>query len=94
VIGLDIDDFTPPAWHQDALCSQVDADAFFPEKGGSVRAAKRVCAECPVSGVGGPCLQYALDNDEKFGVWGGFTEDERRVFKNRPRRSKLKELAA
>jgi WhiB family redox-sensing transcriptional regulator len=65
----------PPAWTEQALCAQVDHDAFFPEKGGSVRSAKRTCEQCPVKA---PCLKYALDNRERFGIWGGVTERERR----------------
>lgn len=65
----------PPAWTADALCAQVDLDGFYPEKGGSTRSAKSVCASCPVIR---PCLQYALDNEERFGIWGGTSERERR----------------
>jgi WhiB family redox-sensing transcriptional regulator len=65
----------PPAWTEQALCAQIDLEAFFPEKGGSTRAAKRICAECPVKT---PCLRYALDHAERFGIWGGVTERERR----------------
>lgn len=63
------------AWQADALCAQTDPEAFFPEKGGSTRDAKRVCNECPVREA---CLEYAMDNDERFGIWGGLSEHERR----------------
>ncbi len=63
------------AWRLDALCAETDPEAFFPEKGGSTREAKRVCAGCPVRLQ---CLEYALDNDERFGIWGGLSERERR----------------
>ena len=59
----------------EALCAQTDPEAFFPEKGGSTRDAKRVCGVCPVREE---CLQYAMDNDERFGIWGGLSERERR----------------
>ena len=52
------------AWQAEALCAQTDPEAFFPEKGGSTRDAKRVCGVCPVREE---CLQYAMDNDERFG---------------------------
>lgn len=65
-------------WVERALCAQTDPEAFFPDKGGSVRAAKQVCVECPVRL---DCLQWALDNDERFGVFGGLTERERRKLK-------------
>ena len=63
------------AWQTDALCAQTDPEAFFPEKGGSTRDAKRVCESCPVREE---CLKYAMDNDERFGIWGGLSERERR----------------
>ena len=63
------------SWQDRALCAQTDPEAFFPEKGGSTREAKRSAASCDVRAE---CLQYALDNDERFGVWGGMSERERR----------------
>lgn len=63
------------SWQADALCAQTDPEAFFPEKGGSTRDAKRVCSECPVREA---CLDYAMENDERFGIWGGLSERERR----------------
>ncbi|WP_456927269.1 MULTISPECIES: WhiB family transcriptional regulator [unclassified Geodermatophilus] len=62
-------------WRLDALCAETDPEAFFPEKGGSTREAKRVCAGCDVRTE---CLEYALANDERFGIWGGLSERERR----------------
>ena len=76
--------FTAPAlaasssdesWRLDALCAETDPEAFFPEKGGSTREAKRVCSGCAVRN---DCLEYALANDERFGIWGGLSERERR----------------
>ena len=69
-----------PAWYADALCAQTDPEAFFPEKGGSTREAKRVCQSCDVRAE---CLEYALAHDERFGIWGGLSERERRRFKKR-----------
>jgi WhiB family redox-sensing transcriptional regulator len=63
------------AWRLDALCAETDPEAFFPEKGGSTREAKRVCLGCSVRTE---CLEFALDNDERFGIWGGLSERERR----------------
>ena len=53
----------------------ANPEAFFPEKGGSTREAKGVCASCEVRAE---CLEYALMNDERFGIWGGLSERERR----------------
>lgn len=69
-----------PNWQERALCRQTDPEAFFPEKGGSTREAKRVCLSCDVRGE---CLEYALQNDERHGIWGGLSERERRKIKSK-----------
>ncbi|MFI7407861.1 WhiB family transcriptional regulator [Streptomyces sp. NPDC049627] len=63
-----------PDWQAQALCAQTGADFFFPEPGSSVREAKRICGMCEMRSA---CLEYALNNDERFGVWGGLSEKER-----------------
>jgi WhiB family transcriptional regulator, redox-sensing transcriptional regulator len=65
-------------WQERALCAQTDPEAFFPEKGGSTREAKRICMGCEVRDA---CLDYALAHDERFGIWGGLSERERRRLK-------------
>jgi WhiB family transcriptional regulator, redox-sensing transcriptional regulator len=65
-------------WQDRALCAETDPEAFFPEKGGSTREAKKVCLTCEVRSE---CLDYALANDERFGIWGGLSERERRRLK-------------
>ncbi len=72
------DDEDELSWQDQALCAQTDPEAFFPEKGGSTREAKRVCRSCDVRAE---CLEYALENDERFGIWGGMSERERRRLK-------------
>ncbi len=68
------------SWQERSLCAQTDPEAFFPEKGGSTREAKKVCVGCEVRSE---CLEYALANDERFGIWGGLSERERRKLKKR-----------
>ena len=68
------------SWQERSLCAQTDPEAFFPEKGGSTRDAKKVCVGCEVRAE---CLEYALANDERFGIWGGLSERERRKLKKR-----------
>jgi WhiB family redox-sensing transcriptional regulator len=63
------------SWHDQANCLGVDPDLFFPERGASTREAKEVCRGCVVREE---CLEYALSNGEKFGIWGGMSERERR----------------
>ena len=64
-----------PSWHDFANCLGVDPDLFFPERGASTKEAKEVCRGCVVRE---DCLEYALQNGEKFGIWGGMSERERR----------------
>ncbi len=63
------------SWQNYANCLGVDPDLFFPERGASTKEAKAVCRACVVRE---DCLEYALDNSEKFGIWGGLSERERR----------------
>jgi WhiB family redox-sensing transcriptional regulator len=62
-------------WQDRANCLGVDPDLFFPERGASTREAKEVCRGCTVRS---DCLEFALCNGEKFGIWGGLSERERR----------------
>jgi WhiB family redox-sensing transcriptional regulator len=71
--------FLDQPWADQALCAQTDPESFFPEKGGSTRQAKAVCAQCFVQAE---CLDWAMTNDERFGVWGGLSERERRKLHN------------
>jgi hypothetical protein len=57
------------------LCAQTDPEAFFPDNGGPTKAAKRICQGCEVRVQ---CLAYALKHRERYGVWGGLSERERR----------------
>jgi len=67
--------FVDQPWVDQALCAQTDPEVFHPEKGGSTKAAKAVCAHCDVQAE---CLAFALTTNERFGVWGGLSERERR----------------
>ena len=78
IFAIEVDDAEELAWQDRALCAQTDPEAFFPEKGGSTREAKKVCRTCEVRAE---CLEYALEHDERFGIWGGLSERERRRIK-------------
>ena len=69
----------PEPWMAFGRCAETDPEAFFPEKGGSTRQAKQVCKGCPVTGE---CLEYALRTDQRFGIWGGKSERERRKLRS------------
>ena len=63
-----------PVWQDYALCAESDPDAWHPEKGGPTRLPKAICRRCPVRV---PCLRFALDGPELYGIWAGFTAEER-----------------
>jgi WhiB family redox-sensing transcriptional regulator len=69
------DDNEDLGWQEYANCLGVDPDLFFPERGASTREAKEVCRGCVVREQ---CLEYAITHSEKFGIWGGLSERERR----------------
>ena len=73
-------------WRDQAACSRLDPDLFFPVSISGVsladiEAAKRVCQRCPVAA---PCLRWALDLGHVSGIWGGTTEEERRALRRAP----------
>ena len=79
-----------PYWRSSAVCAQTDPRLFFPGKGGGVNPAKRVCRGCPVQAE---CLEFGLH--ERYGVWGGLSERERRrVAAARQRAASLEAVAA
>jgi len=74
-----------PLFDGNAACAETDPDAFFPEKGGATRAAKRICSGCEIRDA---CLQWSLDNREPGGMWGGVSENQRRaLLRERGRRA-------
>lgn len=81
VIGTNI-----PDWVDEGRCGQADPEAYFPKQGESTRYVKSICngreagaggSAIPPRPVRDQCLQYALDNDERWGVWGGLSEGQR-----------------
>lgn len=69
------------SWQKTALCAQTGPEFFFPAPGASTREAKQLCGGCEERVA---CLEYALRHDERFGVWGGMSEQERiRIKRNR-----------
>ncbi len=65
-------------WQSRAACDGTDPEAFYPGKGGSTRPAKNLCRGCEVRAE---CLEYALERDERYGIWGGMTRNDRRKLK-------------
>lgn len=71
-----LDQMVPPgpAFMAEASCRETDPEAFYPERGGTNSAARRVCGSCPVRPA---CLAWAVENGEKYGMWGGLSEVQR-----------------
>lgn len=63
------------SWRQKGSCRGLDPAVFYPASDDDAEPAKAVCAGCPVRQL---CLEYALANRERDGIWGGATERERR----------------
>jgi WhiB family redox-sensing transcriptional regulator len=80
----------PVEWQANARCAEVDPEIFFPERGGSSKAARAVCAQCEVRDK---CLEYALNNKEQFGIWGGTSERERRRLRKERARRRLRAVS-
>lgn len=80
-------------WQSAGLCAQVGDDALmFPAKGASTKDAKSLCMGCEVRS---PCLEYALANTERHGIWGGKSERERRaIAAHRAKQDASTEVAA
>ena len=73
------------SWREQAACSGVDSDIFFPASEDDEQAtgqAKAICQECPVREA---CLQYALATNQSAGVWGGLDAGDRRRMRRRIR---------
>jgi WhiB family redox-sensing transcriptional regulator len=79
-----------------AACRTADPELFFPVSAsgpalGQAQRAKAVCAGCPVCGE---CLRYALAAGPLQGVWGGMTEEERRLLRQREAKARQRMFRA
>jgi WhiB family transcriptional regulator, redox-sensing transcriptional regulator len=79
-------------WQDDALCREHDNVVFFGEEGESELEkqareahAKSICQRCPVAE---PCLEFAMETNQKYGIWGGLTDKERASLKRRRARAR------
>ncbi|MFM8798718.1 MAG: WhiB family transcriptional regulator [Fluviibacter sp.] len=74
-------------WKLEGICNQVDPELFFPSRDEdgymgeyNPLVAKSICAGCPVRVQ---CLEYAIGNNEQFGIWGGLSYKERLELRRR-----------
>lgn len=69
-----------PRFYENPSCAEIGGDLFFPEKENSqfgnieIAMAKKICRSCPHQSE---CADWGLRN-ERFGIWGGLTESDRR----------------
>lgn len=90
---MNVHDFDLDEWRQHANCKGVATDLFYLERGCSandIRAAKAVCGKCPVIKQ---CLDYAVENFETIGIWGGTSEVERRSMRRNNRISNTVQIS-
>ena len=88
-----VDDADKLDWQEQAACRSYDNVLFFgPDQGESElekqareARAKAVCQRCPVSD---PCLEFAMETNQKYGIWGGLTDKERASLKRRRARAR------
>ena len=73
-----------PGWQYWAACKGVDPDLFFAERGAPTRPAKKICSSCLVCE---DCLEYSMTLPERFGIWGGLSERERRRLRRQRRKA-------
>ena len=82
---------TTVTWQAEAACLSADPDLFFPISATGpaeqqIARAKKVCARCAVRLE---CLEFALDHDQMYGIWGGTTAEDRRRDRRRKRRREM-----
>lgn len=76
------------SWREQAACLDTDPDLFFPaHPNDRCDDARAVCATCPVQEE---CLGWALERDERFGVWGGKNQQQLSAMRKVPRRSRCR----
>jgi hypothetical protein len=77
-----------PVGLEDGLCREVDADMFYIDKGENhkIQQARTICGRCDVREA---CLEWALEHGERYGIWGGTTENQRRKLISARNKAKL-----
>jgi WhiB family redox-sensing transcriptional regulator len=71
----------PDHWQERAACYGLDPEVFFPTTEEEAGLALSYCGVCRVRET---CLAWAVRNGERYGVWGGTTEQYRRRLMRTP----------
>jgi WhiB family transcriptional regulator, redox-sensing transcriptional regulator len=79
------------SWQVDSSCRGVDPEIFFPTTDEEASAAIAICETCPVRLH---CLAFALERNERYGVWGGLAEKERQKLSPAARENIRRQVAA
>lgn len=82
-------------WRQSASCREVEPDLFFPvgvtgPAELQIATAKAVCGGCTVREE---CLEFAVQTNQEYGVWGGTSEEERRTLRRARRAARLRQAS-
>jgi WhiB family redox-sensing transcriptional regulator len=72
-------------WARNALCAKTNPEIFFPAHDDPATEARQICARCPVRD---DCLRFALENNERYGIWGGLDPGERDSLRCKQRQQK------
>jgi WhiB family redox-sensing transcriptional regulator len=70
-------------WRDSAACSGLPHAIFFPFGEAiedAIEGAKKICGICPVTEG---CLEFALETNQRAGIWGGSSEDDRKALRRR-----------
>jgi WhiB family transcriptional regulator, redox-sensing transcriptional regulator len=70
-------------WRDVAACSGLPHAVFFPvgdDLEDAIASAKGICAVCPVTD---DCLEFALETNQKAGIWGGTSEEDRKALRRK-----------
>ncbi|MDP9145203.1 MAG: WhiB family transcriptional regulator [Actinomycetota bacterium] len=74
---------TVVAWRSSAACSGLPHSVFFPVAEADedeIALAKEICLICPVTE---DCLEFALETNQRSGIWGGTAEEDRKALRRK-----------
>lgn len=72
-------------WMVEGTCTTTDPEMFFSQQAPEIRAAVKICSECPVRVL---CANYAINTNQEYGVWGGLTEVDRKQLRGKRSQSR------
>lgn len=78
-------------WREAGACAHAEPDLFFPISSTGraleqIAKAQAICAGCPVRQA---CLEFALEHDLTYGIWGGTIPEDRQARRRERRLGRL-----